>query len=172
MSRRKTVKYTTKEFDPIKATPGSYCSDVRAYLVAHSPITCFQFGQEFKRLVSNPIKDGVPYLNIEPSINYLIPTGIHLDIPEGYVVKVFSRSGLGVKNSILLPHSVGIVDSDYTRELFIPLTVNTKYVFKLEHGMRIAQIAIERDSSIPLEKIDEYTKETERLGGFGHTGVK
>lgn len=102
-----------------------------------------------------------------------IPTGIILDIPAGYSVRVHPRSGLAYKKGITLLNAEGIIDSDYTDELKIILYNTSNVEFLVHHGDRIAQGEM-------IKSLDYYivtteiapTQKTNRVGGFGSTGVQ
>ena len=99
-------------------------------------------------------------------------TGIEVEIPEGYVMMLFSRSGHGFKNNIRLSNCIGIIDSDFRQEIKIKLIQdvnNTNESFKVLTNDRIGQGIILPYPEITFEEVEELSV-TERLGGFGHTG--
>lgn len=101
----------------------------------------------------------------------MIRTGLHFELPEGYVLYVFSRSGLGFKNGVRLGNCVGVLDSDYRGELLVTLHCDRTSPIEIQHGMRIAQCVV-----MPVPKVNLVVKEelsdTERgEGGGGSTGV-
>lgn len=101
-----------------------------------------------------------------------IPTGLILDIPEGYSVRIHARSGLAYKKGINLLNCEGIIDSDYTDELKILLYNTSNIDFVIHHGDRIAQGELVKSLDYMLEEC--YTppqQKTDRVGGFGSTGV-
>ena len=101
-----------------------------------------------------------------------ITTGLILDIPTGYSVRIHPRSGLAYKKGITLLNAEGIIDSDYTDELKI-LVYNTSNIeFIIHHGDRIAQGELVKNLDYTIEEC--YTQpqqKTDRVGGFGSTGV-
>ena len=102
-----------------------------------------------------------------------IPTGLILDIPVGYSVRVHPRSGLAYKKGITLLNAEGIIDSDYTDELKIILhnTSNTNFI--IHHGDRIAQGELVKSLDYTLEECyTAPTQKTDRVGGFGSTGIR
>ena len=101
----------------------------------------------------------------------LVPTGIFVEIPEGYEGQVRARSGLALKYGISLPNGIGTIDSDYRGELKVILINHGKEDFVIKNGDRIAQIVFIKYEKAELE-IVESLKDTERSeGGFGSTGV-
>lgn len=101
----------------------------------------------------------------------VIRTGLAFDIPEGYALMIYSRSGHGFKNDVRLANCVGVIDSDYTGEVKIKLTIDNEEGFIVEHGSRVAQAMLIKLPSVQLVEVDEL-KTTERgANGFGSTGT-
>ena len=115
-------------------------------------------------------------LGLGPGEFKAIPTGIRLEIPEGYEGQVRPRSGLAAKNGVTVLNSPGTVDADYRGEVKVILINHSGQHFTITHGDRIAQLVIaEVDHSITLElvKDSEELSETDRgSGGFGSSGIK
>jgi dUTP pyrophosphatase len=102
-----------------------------------------------------------------------IRTGLILDIPEGYSVRIHPRSGLAYKKGITLLNAEGIIDSDYTNELMVLLYNTSNVTFVVKHGDRIAQGELVKSLDYTIEEC--YTapsQKTDRIGGFGSTGVQ
>lgn len=109
---------------------------------------------------------------LKPMERRLIPTGLFVQIPEGYEGQVRARSGLAIKHGIGLVNSIGTIDSDYRGELKIPVINFGNESFTINNGDRIAQLVIasyERVAPIMVSDLDETDRGE---GGFGHTGVK
>lgn len=98
----------------------------------------------------------------------VLRTGLKFDIPEGYVLKIFIRSGLGFKNDLSLTNCVGIIDSDYRKEVMLKLVAKTQHV-PIINGMRYAQGILEKVDTVELEEVSEVVDSTGR-GGIGSTG--
>jgi dUTP pyrophosphatase len=97
-------------------------------------------------------------------------TGLAFDIPDGYVVLIFSRSGHGFKESTRLCNAVGVIDSDYTGEIMVKLTRDDGKPLTAQAGESIAQGMLLRLPKVELEEVTEL-KQTERgEKGFGSTG--
>ena len=109
---------------------------------------------------------------LQPMERRLIPTGLFVQIPEGYEGQVRARSGLAIKHGIGLVNSIGTIDSDYRGELKIPVINFGNESFTINNGDRVAQLVIasyERVTPIVVSELDETDRGE---GGFGHTGVK
>lgn len=101
----------------------------------------------------------------------LVPTGIYMELPEGFEAQVRARSGLAVKHGIGLVNGIGTIDSDYRGELRVPLINWGQEPFTIESGDRIAQVVIARYMRAELEPADSLSDTQRGEGGFGHTGV-
>jgi dUTP pyrophosphatase len=101
----------------------------------------------------------------------LIPTGVAVAIPEGYVGFVLPRSGLALKHGVTCLNTPGLIDAGYRDELRV-LLVNTDPVesYHVRRGDRIAQLVIQAVEQAQFRTVDELTASARGLGGFGHTG--
>lgn len=109
-------------------------------------------------------------LTLKPFERDMIPTGLFLEIPEGYEVQIRPRSGLASKHGITCLNTPGTVDSDYRGEIKIILINLSKEEYHINNGDRIAQMVVckvERAQLKPVLKLDP-TPRGEK--GFGHTG--
>ncbi len=113
--------------------------------------------------------NGDKSLHLRPGCKMLVKTGIKIALPVGYEAQIRPRSGLALKHGIGLVNSPGTIDNDYRGEIgaiLINWGVNT---FKIEHGMRVAQMVVQPVMRAILYK--SMVGETNRgSGGFGHTG--
>lgn len=109
-------------------------------------------------------------VRIAPMARALVSTGLHMEIPQGFEVQVRPRSGLALKQGIMLPNSPGTIDSDYRGVVgVIVLNAGTE-AFEVTHGMRIAQMVVAPAPQVAFE-IAETLDSTDRAsGGFGSTG--
>lgn len=149
------VKFKKLNFDarlPTRGTPGAACLD----LYSSEPVKFF---------IDTPRR--------------VVPTGIAVELPPGYVGLVCSRSGLAANNYIFVLNAPGVIDEDYRGEIKVILYrapdnhnwPSTK-VFELPAGSRIAQLMIVPVPQLMVEETVEFSTETLRgLGGFGSTGV-
>jgi dUTP pyrophosphatase len=109
---------------------------------------------------------------IQPRKIVLIPTGLFFEIPQNYEIEIRPRSGLSVKNYLLIPNTPGTIDSDYRGELFIPLLNASEIEVEILHKMRIAQMFIRESFAIHWLESKGLEKTTERGdAGFGSTGL-
>ena len=111
-------------------------------------------------------------IKIEPGKSAIVPTGLAVSIPKNYEIQIRPRSGLAAKNQISVLNTPGTIDADYRGELKIILINHGKNDFKVEKGLRIAQMVLCPVIKAVLKEVDTL-EETERgLGGFGSTGSK
>ena len=111
-------------------------------------------------------------LVLQPMEIKLIPTGIYLEIPEGYEVQIRARSGLSLKHGITLANGIGTIDSDYRGEVGIIAINLGSEPFTVENGDRIAQMVCVKVEKMNLISTDEITETDRNDGGFGHSGIK
>lgn len=108
---------------------------------------------------------------LKPMERYLFPTGIYIQLPEGYEAQIRPRSGLAAKYGITVTNAPGTVDADYTGEVKVSLINLSNDTFVVQPGERIAQMVIARYEKITWNEV-AVLDETERgAGGFGSTGM-
>ena len=129
---------------PAYATEGSSGMDLRANL--ESPVTL----QSLERT--------------------LIPTGIFIELPQGYEAQIRPRSGLAVKHGITCLNSPGTIDTDYRGEIKIILINLSQEEQVIHHGDRIAQMIIHKVERAAWKEVNELKITVRNEGGFGHTG--
>lgn len=100
----------------------------------------------------------------------LIPTGLAVEIPEGYFGAIFARSGLATKQGLRPANCVGVIDSDYRGQIKVALHNDTITPRTISGQERIAQLVIIPYQSILFEEVDELTNTERGMGGFGSTG--
>lgn len=122
-------------------------------------------GMDLKAYLEEPIV-------LKPMERTLVPTGLFVQIPEGYEGQVRARSGLAIKKGIGLVNSIGTIDSDYRGELKIPVINFGSEDFTINDGDRIAQFVIAKYERVDVVTVDELTDTERGEGGFGHTGIK
>ncbi|NOD84378.1 dUTP diphosphatase [Ruegeria sp. HKCCD6119] len=131
---------------PSYETSGAAGADVRANLPDRAPIT------------------------LDPGQRALVPTGLRIEIPQGYEVQVRPRSGLALKHGITLPNTPGTIDSDYRGPLGVIVMNAGQERFEIAHGDRIAQLVVAPVVQARFE-LAQALGETDRgAGGFGSTG--
>lgn len=97
-------------------------------------------------------------------------TGLKVEVPAGYVLLVYSRSGHGFKNGVRLVNSVGVVDSDYRGEIAVGLRNEGQDLFIVKAGDRIAQAMLMPVPTVQIVEVDELSGTARGAGGFGSTG--
>ena len=111
-------------------------------------------------------------ITLQPGERVLIPTGLAIALPSGYEAQIRPRSGLAIKNGIILVNSPGTIDSDYRGEIKIILYNSGREPFKINRGDRIAQMIISRYERARLSVVESLPDSERGTGGFGHTGNK
>ena len=107
---------------------------------------------------------------LQPMQRALIPTGLYIEIPEGYEGQVRPRSGLAIKYGITVLNTPGTIDADYRGELKQILINLSDQPFVINNGDRIAQIVFARCEQAEMVEVDELSETERGAGGFGHTG--
>ena len=130
---------------PAYETPSSAGMDVRARL--DSPVT------------------------LQPLQRALIPTGLRIQLPQGYECQVRPRSGLALKHGISLVNTPGTIDADYRGEIGIIVINLSDQPYTITDGERIAQLVIKEYVHVTWEQVDRIDETERGEGGFGHTGV-
>ena len=108
---------------------------------------------------------------IEPGCSVLIPTGVYLEVPEGYEVQVRSRSGLAARYQISVLNSPGTIDCDYRGEVKVILINHGKTAFSVLPKMRIAQMVVAPVVKACFKTVEELQESSRGDGGFGSTGL-
>ena len=109
-------------------------------------------------------------LVLSPLERMLIPTGLFIQLPDGYEAQVRPRSGLAINKGVTVLNSPGTIDADYRGEIKIVLINLSQEDFIINNGERIAQMVISSYKQVVWDKV-EILEESERgEGGFGHTG--
>ncbi len=109
---------------------------------------------------------------LKPLERCLVPTGLHIALPEGYEAQIRPRSGLALKKGLTVLNSPGTIDADFRGEIGVILINLSSEDFTINDGERIAQMVIARYEQAEWEPV-ETLDDTERgTGGFGHSGVK
>lgn len=110
-------------------------------------------------------------VTLEPGQRALVPTGIAIALPDGYVALVCARSGLAVRQGIGLVNSPGVVDAGYRGELQVVLINHDRTsAVRIARGDRIAQVVVQRVERARLHEVDSLPGSHRGDGGFGSTG--
>lgn len=120
-------------------------------------------GMDLRAFIDNPVV-------LKPLGRALIPTGLFIELPDGFEAQIRARSGLAIKRGLTMLNSPGTIDSDYRGEIKCIVVNLSDEVQTIEPGERIAQMIIARYEQIDWQQV-ELLEETERsAGGFGSTG--
>ena len=144
-----TVKIVNKSDNNLPAyeTSSSAGMDLRAYL-PEGPIT------------------------LKPMQRTLVPTGLFMEIPEGYEGQVRPRSGMAIKHGITVLNTPGTIDADYRGEVKIILINLSDTDFVINSGERVAQIVFAKCEQMEVVNVESLSETERGEGGFGHTGRK
>lgn len=145
---KQAIKIVNTSSNPLPhyATSGAAGMDIRAFIDA--PVT------------------------LQPLERSLIPTGLFIELPEGYEAQVRPRSGLAIKQGITCLNTPGTIDADYRGEIKVILINLSAELQVIEPGERIAQLVIKKAEQIEWIEVDEINVTERGAGGFGHSGKK
>ena len=107
---------------------------------------------------------------VAPGQRVLIPTGLAIALPSGYELQIRPRSGLALRNGIVLPNSPGTVDEDYRGEIQVIVLNTGSEPFRVERGTRIAQAVLAPVVRAAWQEVADLDVTTRNAGGFGSTG--
>jgi len=111
-------------------------------------------------------------MNIDPGKTAIIPTGLALSIPKGFEVQIRPRSGLAAKQKISVLNTPGTIDADYRGEIKVILINLGHETFKVEKGLRVAQMVVCPIVQAQFKEVDDLSETERGKGGFGSTGTK
>ncbi|WP_322894082.1 MULTISPECIES: dUTP diphosphatase [unclassified Yoonia] len=132
---------------PSYETPGAAGADLRANFADHSAI------------------------DLEPGARALIPTGLRMEIPQGFEVQIRPRSGLALKQGLTLLNTPGTIDSDYRGPIGVIMINHGAEVATITHGMRIAQMVVAPVVQMGFAVVNALSESIRGSGGFGSTGT-
>ena len=110
-------------------------------------------------------------LVIKPLQRVLVPTGLFIELTEGYEAQIRPRSGLAIKYGITVLNTPGTIDTDYRGEIKIILINLSNDDFTIHHGDKIAQMVIAKFEKADLKIVDSLSETVRSDGGFGHSGI-
>ena len=144
-----SVRIVNKSHHPLPAysTQDSAGMDVRAYL-PNGPVV------------------------LKPMERRLIPTGLHIELPQGYECQIRPRSGLALKHGLTIVNSPGTIDADYRGEIGVILMNLSQDEFVVNDGERICQMVVKEYTRVEWVQTESLSSSERGEGGFGHTGVK
>lgn len=121
-------------------------------------------GMDLQANIDEPIK-------LKPLERSLVPTGMYIELPEGYEAQIRPRSGLTLKKGITVLNTPGTIDSDYRGEIGIIVINLSNETVEITPGERVCQMVIARVEHIELQETTQINDTTRSGGGFGHTGT-
>ncbi|MCH5142860.1 MAG: dUTP diphosphatase [Clostridiales bacterium] len=111
-------------------------------------------------------------ITINPHETVLIPTGIAMELPQGYAGLIYARSGLATKKGLAPANKVGVIDSDYRGEVKVALHNHSNTPQAVSSGERVAQLVITPYLTAKFVERNELSQTVRGAGGFGSTGSK
>ena len=108
---------------------------------------------------------------LKPLERKLIPTGLSIELPEGYEAQIRPRSGLAYKFGISIVNSPGTIDADYRGEIKVLLVNLSNEDFEVNTGDRIAQMVVAKHEQVQWDEVEVLNETSRGAGGYGHTGV-
>ena len=122
-------------------------------------------GMDVRAMLDEPV-------TLRPLERALIPTGLHIQLPEGYECQIRPRSGLALKKGITVLNTPGTIDADYRGEIGVIMVNLDSKPQTIENGERICQMVVARHEVVQWVPAGELGSTERGEGGFGHTGVK
>ncbi len=126
--------------------------------------TAYSAGVDLRAFIEEPIV-------LKPLERKLIPTGLFIELPEGYEAQIRPRSGLAFKHGIGVLNSPGTIDADYRGEIKVILINLSNEDFVINSGERICQMVIAAVEQVNFINVDVLSDTQRGAGGFGHTGT-
>jgi dUTP pyrophosphatase len=120
-------------------------------------------GMDLKAFLEEPVL-------LKPMHRQLIPTGIFIELPEGYEAQIRPRSGLAFKHGITVLNTPGTIDADYRGEIKVLLINFGDADFEIKNGERIAQMIVSKHEVVTWSETNELNETKRGAGGYGHTG--
>ncbi|MCF0172250.1 MAG: dUTP diphosphatase [Bacteroidales bacterium] len=111
-------------------------------------------------------------ITLNPLERTMVPTGLYIELPQGYEAQVRPRSGLAAKKGITVINAPGTIDADYRGEICVLLVNLSNEPFVINPGERIAQMVVARHETVQWEEVEVLADSDRGAGGFGSTGVK
>lgn len=168
MSDLKYFKIDSTVLDPEYGTEDAACFDLHAFLKNGQRLSLWSDSsrKEIFRVVNGN------KIMIYANERMLVPTGLIFDIPTGYSLRLYARSGLAFKQGLILANSVGVIDSDYTQQTMCIMHNCSENNVIINNGDRICQGELISITRVSMQEISQPPEiKTDRIGGFGSTGV-
>lgn len=143
--------------------------NVKVINKGHQPLPAYATSQSAGMDLRANIDESIV---LHPMERRLVPTGLHIALPQGFEAQIRPRSGLALKHGITVLNTPGTIDADYRGELMVLLINFSDTDFVINDGERIAQMVVARHEQIKFQLVDELDDTERGAGGYGHTGVK
>ena len=143
--------------------------NVKVINKGHQPLPAYATSQSAGMDLRANIDESIV---LHPMERRLVPTGLHIALPQGFEAQIRPRSGLALKHGITVLNTPGTIDADYRGELMVLLINFSDTDFVINDGERIAQMGVARHEQIEFQRVDELDDTERGAGGYGHTGVK
>lgn len=143
--------------------------NVKVINKGHQPLPAYATSQSAGMDLRANIDESIV---LHPMERRLVPTGLHIALPQGFEAQMRPRSGLALKHGITVLNTPGTIDADYRGELMVLLINFSDTDFVINDGERIAQMVVARHEQIEFQLVDELDDTERGAGGYGHTGVK
>lgn len=143
--------------------------NVKVINKGHQPLPAYATSQSAGMDLHANIDESIV---LHPMERRLVPTGLHIALPQGFEAQIRPRSGLALKHGITVLNTPGTIDADYRGELMVLLINFSDTDFVINDGERIAQMVVARHEQIEFQLVDELDDTERGAGGYGHTGVK
>src|SRR5579871_299098 len=156
-------------FQPLNFTTFARMSEVKVKIINQSANELPQYatvgsaGMDIRANLSEKIV-------LKPLERYLVPTGLYIELPEGYELQIRPRSGLAIKQGITCLNSPGTVDSDYRGEIKVILINLSAEEQTIQNSDRIAQAVLGKVKKVKWKLVTKINSTERNEGGFGHTG--
>ncbi len=135
----------------------SHCLSLPAYATKGAA------GMDLTAAIKEPV-------TLESLDRKLIPTGIKIQLPQGYEAQIRARSGMAIKHGITLSNCVGTIDEDYRGEVCVGIINLSKETYTIQPGDRIAQMVIAQVKQLEIKEVESLDETARAAGGFGSTG--
>ena len=158
--------------DPEKSTEFAACFDIRAFFYHKEELLSYtRTNHKTTTLVNYDAASDEYFFTIEPFARVLVPTELIFDIPVGYSMRFHPRSGMGLKQALILGNCEGVIDADYIDPSCVILLNNSDEAQIIKHNDRICQAEMVIDLEYTMKEIETPPgQKSSRLGGFGSSG--
>jgi len=171
MNKLKIYKMFEEAHLPVYGSDWAACFDLKASIRIKDIITVYTSNNNMFKLTATPNKEGKVAFSLKAGYRALVPTGLIFDLDETQSLRVHPRSGLSIKEGIILANCEGVVDGDYVHQSYITAFNVSNKVYEIVDGARLAQAEIVENNPVEFEVVTEQPRDkTNRKGGFGSTG--